>query len=1162
MTSEKARQTLLQLLSARGVATNRQMIKALQGDKEMFEDIREELILEGIASDKDGVGLLFTRPWVESPSLPAAPTTDPLKKTGEAKGNLRPRLFLSYGRRDAKTLADRLVQDLETLGYEVWQDTRFLHAGSGFMAAIQDGLRATQVLIAVLSPHAVRVARDPSNPDGLDSVCLDEISFARFACKIPIVPIMGVTCEPPLPIFTLDYVDLVAWEQSEDQYQAGLKRLQEGIEGALRMEPPRFRKWVHRLHPWDFAPFLAEKRQGFSGREWLFEEIDRWRQSNQEPALLITGDPGVGKSAIVAELVHRNPGGQVLAYHCCQADTPATLQPGWFVRSLAGMIASRLDSYAVLLDHPTIDKVLEETASDADPATALEAGILIPLQSLPAPEQGIRYLLIDALDEALLFQGNASGAKNIIDVLASRMRRLPPWLRIVVTTRRESTVMTALKRGNMRTKELNATDPRNRSDITQYIRARLQVTPLAEEVAKSGLASGAVAEVLQRKSDGNFLYVKQALDALQVGDYTLVQLFNLPPGLEGLYQDFFARHFPALNNPTPTESPDQGATRRLLEVVVAAQEPLSLKQLTRALGEDDCDQTSHLLSRLTVYLPMRDGLVRVFHKSFADWLAKPGHNYHVKARLGHASLAEACWQVHLGISGACPSAGADSRPFQSYAFRHGIRHLLEAGAYARAVELLYCLMEKPHLEGHPGEAYLLTLARFLARSLPDCPASQATQLAPRKLASILTHIPSFEPLLGGLRLLSKHHPEEWKAILTEFKGTVHCWVLVYACSFVMAETYLEKPDQTALAEIHALIRGSDIAFQEMGAYAVKMICMHRPDLIDNHLLEEMAAGDSCLLLGILGELALYLTFNGLDPHKLSLSFHFWSPLWDYNRILVDDIVAAEFIARREQALPADLPETARESHRQLGETERNRLELLASEEVQREPTLKALLEAYYRLPTQLEKVRLAEEAVARAMNLKPLLKVLLSSPYWEVREAAGSLAMSLAETRPEVKDLLQDLLRDDNWRCRYAALELAAGLCHQDNSATLLEALEQLSGSPHPWLRGMCSDCLATWVLGSETEKPATRMRRVSKVIESLFIDEEPWTLEEMHRLFKQLHAEGEDIRGFLPSEISPLLRGHPLWYELERSEFRQLLETEKKKKMADREAKLSEVTS
>ena len=93
----------------------------------------------------------------------------------------RPRLFLSYGRRDAAELASRLRTDLEKLGYEVWQDTREIRAGKEWEEQIADGLRSVQVVTALLSPHAVRRSTDPNNPDNVDSVCLDELTFARFA---------------------------------------------------------------------------------------------------------------------------------------------------------------------------------------------------------------------------------------------------------------------------------------------------------------------------------------------------------------------------------------------------------------------------------------------------------------------------------------------------------------------------------------------------------------------------------------------------------------------------------------------------------------------------------------------------------------------------------------------------------------------------------------------------------------------------------------------------------------------------------------------------------------------------------------------------------------------------------------------------------------------
>ena len=48
-------------------------------------------------------------------------------------------------------------------------------AGSGWTEEIRDGLSSSLVLIALLTPHAVRRVGMPGNPDNLDSICLDEI---------------------------------------------------------------------------------------------------------------------------------------------------------------------------------------------------------------------------------------------------------------------------------------------------------------------------------------------------------------------------------------------------------------------------------------------------------------------------------------------------------------------------------------------------------------------------------------------------------------------------------------------------------------------------------------------------------------------------------------------------------------------------------------------------------------------------------------------------------------------------------------------------------------------------------------------------------------------------------------------------------------------------
>ena len=80
---------------------------------------------------------------------------------------------------------------------------------------IEDGLRQAQVVVSLLSPHAVRRVGDS---DAMDSVCLDELTFARTSSPpTPVVPAMVVPCEPPFIIYRLDYVHLHGWKDSEEE---------------------------------------------------------------------------------------------------------------------------------------------------------------------------------------------------------------------------------------------------------------------------------------------------------------------------------------------------------------------------------------------------------------------------------------------------------------------------------------------------------------------------------------------------------------------------------------------------------------------------------------------------------------------------------------------------------------------------------------------------------------------------------------------------------------------------------------------------------------------------------------------------------------------------------------------------------------------------------
>jgi hypothetical protein len=210
-------------------------------------------------------------------------------------------IFLSYGHRDTKLLAERLCLELRESGYDVWQDAERIRAGWVWTEEIRQGLRSSQVLISLLSPHAVRRTGMAGNPDNKDSVCLDEIAYAVDALNIPVVPVMAITCEPPFRIFRLQYLDFRKWNESTEVYDSLFQQLRWTLDEAIAHKTSAVREWGWLPEPWDFGSFLAEKRRDFTGREWLLEKIEDWRTKDTSPALLITGAPGVGKSAVVAD---------------------------------------------------------------------------------------------------------------------------------------------------------------------------------------------------------------------------------------------------------------------------------------------------------------------------------------------------------------------------------------------------------------------------------------------------------------------------------------------------------------------------------------------------------------------------------------------------------------------------------------------------------------------------------------------------------------------------------------------------------------------------------------------------------------------------------------------------------------------------------------------
>lgn len=159
---------------------------------------------------------------------------------------------------------------LTAKGYDVWLDQSRIRGGKEWEREIIDGLQATQVVVALLSPHSTRhVGSSKRTEDGKvnagDSVCLDELAYARFhPPEKPIVPALVVPgAEIPLTVYRLHTIDLVNAQASEQVFREKLEEIDKAIQESIAGRP-RYRQWGESLRPQlDFTRFLYERRRNF-----------------------------------------------------------------------------------------------------------------------------------------------------------------------------------------------------------------------------------------------------------------------------------------------------------------------------------------------------------------------------------------------------------------------------------------------------------------------------------------------------------------------------------------------------------------------------------------------------------------------------------------------------------------------------------------------------------------------------------------------------------------------------------------------------------------------------------------------------------------------------------------------------------------------------------
>lgn len=490
------------------------------------------------------------------------------------------RIFVSYGHDEFSGFIIKLSEILKQKGLQVFIDTNEIREGRQWENCLESGLKWTNeagdngVFLLIMTPYSVR------RPDGY---CLNEIAYA-IDLGLKILPVMAMQVTPPLSIYRLQYLNMPierSETQSEDFLETYSERIIKAIEdiGTLEKDGHNIRL-MKDLKPLDFNSEITNYSQGFIGREWIFDYIKDWLRTKKR-TLIITGMPGIGKTAISTYLYHKIP--NVLAFYMFRRDDNEKLSLKSFVTTLAYQIATQIPDYRDSLMKMDIDHLIAQHEG----VTLFVKLITEPLSRIDVAEE--KTLLIDGLDEA-----ERNGQNAMANIIALCTEQFPEWLHIIILSRPVNSVLIpftfALKI------EITANGKENLSDLNAYIKKRLP------DITEEKLS------LIVERSEGSFLFAKyacnNALSGLEV---------NLPYGMSQFYYYTFCELY-------PNESEYASKARRFLEWLVSSPYPLSQTILMSLAGCDSYEIRSFKNQMKAFLYISAEGTIRLYHSSLSEWL--------------------------------------------------------------------------------------------------------------------------------------------------------------------------------------------------------------------------------------------------------------------------------------------------------------------------------------------------------------------------------------------------------------------------------------------------------------------------------------------------------------------------------------------------------------
>ena len=342
----------------------------------------------------------------------------------------------------------------------------------------------------------------------------------------------------------------------------------------------------------DFTHLVAEKTEGFVGRQFVFDALDEFLKKNRSGYFVIQGEPGIGKTALLAQLVKTRG----YPHHFTVAGSNIRT-PRQFRANACAQVIARYD-----LPHDFLP----------DDATEHSNFLVRCLGEAAAkPENRPVVLVVDALDESEY--RNLDPRVNVLYL----PRSLPEGAYVVVTSRPLDDLK--LETSNQQQLFVEPSSDGNLLDIRTYVEDFLQSDDsLRARLTERGETEDVFVNTLVNKSEGNFIYLRYVLPAIAEGRTIPTKVAELPQGLSQYYRG----HWSQMQIANPDEFNELYAP--IVCVLAVVREPVTVDQLHKWTNKDRASIWRAIAQwREFLEEEIAGGVekYRLYHASFQDFLA-------------------------------------------------------------------------------------------------------------------------------------------------------------------------------------------------------------------------------------------------------------------------------------------------------------------------------------------------------------------------------------------------------------------------------------------------------------------------------------------------------------------------------------------------------------